>query len=182
MTLKDAIQKAAGQTSVYGVVGKVIAINTTERTCDVAPINDDPILYDVRLQADPDMKNGFVVFPKKGSHVIVTLLDYVNGFVSLCAEVEKMEVVIGSKSLIITNKGVAIKSATSDLKTVLDGILDESENVYDLLIKGVSPSDAMFLTAAGVPCLTNPALVAKATLNKVKIAQLKQAIDGFLTT
>jgi len=87
----DAIQRLSKTNDeMYSLVGKVLSVDEDKRTCDVEPINGDAVINNVRLQADLEGKSGLVLFPKEGSHVVVTFLNKQTGYVALCSEVDKI--------------------------------------------------------------------------------------------
>lgn len=93
MALKDIIQELAEKNhEIYSKVCKVITVNRDKRTCDVQPIDDaDDLIYDVRLQADMEGAEGFVMFPSVGSYVVVTFLNKNAGYVGLCYKVDEIQ-------------------------------------------------------------------------------------------
>lgn len=85
---------------IYSIVAKVTSVDETERTCDVEPINGDAEIFGVRLQADINSTNGFVMIPTVDSNVVVTFLNQSTGFVSVFSDVEKIHVVSNTEMTI----------------------------------------------------------------------------------
>lgn len=175
--LKQVIDNHLNDLEVYGVVCKVISVNQNERTCEVQPLNGDPDLSEVRLQSDLNSKTGFVVFPKKGSHVIINYINQTTAFVALTSEVESLEIIVQDKSLKFDKNGLLLKSASANFKDELNKCLDEVEGIYDFLLDASNPP---FATVAGVPVVINPVAAPKLIQKKIKIKQLKIAINSFL--
>jgi hypothetical protein len=67
---------------------KVSNIDTTNMTCDCAPINGDANFLDVRLNAN--YKKGFTLIPKKKSIVIISQLSDATAYVSMVSEVDEI--------------------------------------------------------------------------------------------
>lgn len=88
---------------IYSIICEVTELNETERTVDVAPLNGDAEIFGVRLQSAISLNNGFVIFPKIGSVVIVTFLNKLTGYVSTFSEIDK--IYIDSENEIIFNDG-----------------------------------------------------------------------------
>ncbi|MCX6256842.1 MAG: hypothetical protein NTW49_02930 [Bacteroidia bacterium] len=95
---------------IFCVVGKVISVNETERTCDVKPINGDAIIYSVRLQADiigeGETGTGFWLMPKTGSNVIVAFLNDNVAVIVLSTDIDKLECAIEGISICMTKDGL----------------------------------------------------------------------------
>jgi hypothetical protein len=88
-TIGDAVRRLVHdpQSAHYGIIGKVTAVNN--KTCDVAPLNGDADILEVRLQAE--QKKGILITPVVGSVVIVSMLSKDEGFVSMFSEVDEIE-------------------------------------------------------------------------------------------
>lgn len=88
---------------IYSIICEVTELNENERTVDVKPLNGDAEIFGVRLQSAIGLNNGFVIFPKVGSVVIVTFLNKLTGYVSTCSEIDK--IYIDAENEIIFNDG-----------------------------------------------------------------------------
>jgi hypothetical protein len=119
---------------MYSVVGVVKEIDKTNRTCTVEPIDESAMLYEVRLQADIGNSIGCVVFPKLESDVLVTFLNKHTGYISLCSEVERIELVIDTLTIKADKKGVLLQRGQSDIKTELNNLFGFIDGVLDTLI------------------------------------------------
>ena len=63
---------AATATPSLSFIGTVDAVNSSDYTCDVKPIDGGAMFHDVRLKPTVDSSDFGVIFiPEKGSHVIV---------------------------------------------------------------------------------------------------------------
>ena len=123
--IHEAIKRIAKpDTEPYSIVGKVLEVDESARTCDVQPLNGDADLLDIRLQAVQEMKDGVILVPKKGSWVIVTFLAKADGFVSERSNVEKILWGIGSAKMEYTADGLRLENAVTDLKTELSALFD----------------------------------------------------------
>lgn len=124
---------------IYSIVGEIIAIDETARTCDVKPTNGDAEIYGVRLQSDANSTDGFVLIPTINSIGIVTFINRTTGILSVCNKIDKMivkseiEINIDCEKITFnggSNDGLikindlitklnAVENDLNDLKTVL---------------------------------------------------------------
>lgn len=74
--MKDILERIAkGVMPVVLLRAKVLEVRD-DATCDVAPLNGDAEIYDVKLKPVIDgIENSIVIFPKVGSFVVVGLVD-----------------------------------------------------------------------------------------------------------
>ncbi len=170
--VKDLAQK---QQETRQLLGEVVAIDKSKRTCDVEPNNGDATVLDVQLQGLIAYDKGFYLLPKKGSQVSVMMFDDHVGCVVQTSEIESMECVVEGKTLSISKKGVSIKSATSSLKSEINTLLDEIDALYDLIVE-----PGLFV-AGSIPVIISPTATLKLVQKKAKIKQLKTAFNSFLT-
>lgn len=93
MSIRELIQELAKgeMQELYSTVCTVTAVDSTERTCDVMPVNGDAKILGVRLQAGLNGTVGFVMLPAVDSQVVVTWLNKTTGYVALMSEVEEVE-------------------------------------------------------------------------------------------
>ncbi len=173
--LKGYFDQHIGSIEVYSSVCKVLSVNKTERTCDVKPLNGDPGLFDVKLQSELSKTDGFILLPKKGSIVVVNFINAHSAYVALQSEIESLEIVVQGKKVVLDKKGLLIASATSNLKSELNTLLNEIDGLYDLIIQ-----PGLFV-AGNIPVLISPTAAPKLAQKKLKIQQLKTAINSFLT-
>jgi hypothetical protein len=147
--MKELIEKLVDIPSPYNSkLCKVDLINKDARTCDVEPLDGTSIIFDVRLQAFQDDREGVVLFPKKGSMVVVTLLNNETGYVSLTSEVDYVQ----------------FKKGDVDLRTELDKMFDLTDSLIDLLSK------FQLMTNMGVTVQVMPNVV-------LELQKLKQKND-----
>jgi hypothetical protein len=92
--MKDLLEKIIDVPSPYNSkLGKVVAIDTDARTCDVEPLDGSTVVLDVKLQAFEKSTEGVVFFPKEGSIVVMTQLNNEAGYVSLTSEIDYVQFV-----------------------------------------------------------------------------------------
>jgi hypothetical protein len=175
--IRDYIKTLSNhQSETRILIGEVTAIDTKKRVCDVQPHNGDAVILDVRLQVIEGNTNGFFVLPKKGSEVAVIMFDDYLGCVVQTSEIDSVEILIQGKSLMLDKKGVSIKSASANLKDLMDDIISEADDLYTILLDPTT-----FLTGAGLPVVINPVAAPKLAQKKAKAALLKQQLSTFLT-
>jgi hypothetical protein len=91
MNIKDAIQRIADtREEVYSLLCTVDAVNATERTADVTPVDGRASVYGVRLQAAIGGENGVLLLPKVGSLVVVTFMGFAEAYVALASELDQV--------------------------------------------------------------------------------------------
>ena len=88
--IREAVKKLAGtdEREEYSYACTVSDIDTTAMTCTATPINGDPEIFNVLLNADA--KKGFTLIPENGSIVIVTMQSNATGFVSMVSNVSQI--------------------------------------------------------------------------------------------
>jgi hypothetical protein len=128
--LAHHIREIAGNQQPIAILGKVIKLNEDEKTCDVEPLNEDAILYDVRLSSVLDSEQGLCVFPKLHSIVIVVLLDEASAYVSLVNEVKKIELKIGDTYISVIEGKILINC------NVNEGIVFNGGNLGGMVVVG----------------------------------------------
>lgn len=91
--VKEAIKKLADKNeSVYSIKCTVTSVNLTKKTCYCEPIDEGQAdIADVKLIADSS-KNGFMVIPKMGSVVFVSMTSNQTGYLSMWSEVDSIEI------------------------------------------------------------------------------------------
>jgi hypothetical protein len=112
---------------VYAKVCEVLEVNQTEKTVDVKPMDDTAEIFNVRLQAESE-KGGFVLFPKKGSAVLVVFINKNSAAVVNTSEIEKLELVIENSELQIDKDKFLLSVETSVLEIDQEGFLLKKEN------------------------------------------------------
>lgn len=90
--IKQLLQKIAKDPTVemYSIVCSVSAVDETERSVDVKPLNGDAEIFGVRLQSEFNLTTGFCLIPSIDSVVIVTFLNNKTGYVSTFSEIAKV--------------------------------------------------------------------------------------------
>ena len=125
----------------------VTAVDAAARTVDCEPLDESAPLLGVNLQANQGLTSGMVLIPKVGSYVIVALMnDGVNGCVIATEEVERMELVIGRTSIVVTEDGIVLNGGAlgglvkvEALTARLNGI-EESINELKAALSGWVPA------------------------------------------
>lgn len=90
--IKRALSKICERNEeLYGIPCKVDSVDVTAKTCYCIPIETGKAdLMDVRLMVDTT-KNGFLIIPKVGSIVFVSMINNEAGYVSYFSEVEEID-------------------------------------------------------------------------------------------
>ena len=126
MTIRETILEIVKDQfkTVYGVPCTVKSVNSSERTCDCSPINDDADILDVRLLAGDG--NGLTYIPKVGSVVIVKMISDVSGFVAMFSQLDNIQFLDGSFGGL--TKTPELKTQLDKTKEVVDAIKDSLTN------------------------------------------------------
>lgn len=159
---------------VYSVVGEVTAVDEAARTCDVAPLNGDAAIFDVRLQSVLSGSNGVVAFPKVRSAVVVTFLNQKTGYVANTGEVDKIIITIGDKEMTLEADGFSFKSNSADFSVQIASWLDELIALIDTLLAFQVTTPSGPSTGATGTSLTNLAQ------HKTKFSSIKSLLDNLL--
>jgi hypothetical protein len=157
--LKTAIRQISNTNeAIYSLVGKVIKVDKTARTCVVRPENGEADILDARLQANTEGSMGAVVFPKKGSFIVVTFLNKNTAYVALTTEIETVK---------LSRDGFDLKDQINDIFALNADILD--------LLTGFK-----MLTNMGVTTGVFPDTIVKLQQLKIKNDTIKSKFNKIL--
>ena len=94
MTIQEAIkmitQRELARSEMYCVLCTINSVDTSERTCEVTPLNGKADLFDVRFQAELSLTEGLFIEPKVNSTVLVAFINSVQAAVVMCSEIENI--------------------------------------------------------------------------------------------
>jgi hypothetical protein len=94
MNIQEAIkmiaQRELARAEMYCVLCTVNSVDTSERTCEVTPLNGKADLFDVRFQAELSLTEGMFIEPKVNSTVLVAFINSVQAAVVMCSEIENI--------------------------------------------------------------------------------------------
>ncbi len=164
-SLKEVLTEIVKDRSeeIYSLACEVIEIDEGKRTITADPINGNARLFDVRLQSEINGTTGLVIFPKKGSVVIVTFINKSIGFVSISTEVDK--VLLNTEEVIINegdNKGLVKVEPLTDKINALEKDVNQ--------LKG--------LISSWVPVPTDGGAALKTVLSSWFSSQLTITLEG----
>ena len=126
---------------IYSVICTVKSVDEVKRTADVAPINGNAEIFDVRLQSSLNGSNGLCIFPVVGSVVVVTFLNKLTGYVSLFSEVDKITLDTENEITIDGGQNGGLVKV-NDLLNKLNNLENDLNNFKTLLSAWVPvPSD-----------------------------------------
>lgn len=135
----QAIEKHATKFQIKQILTG-IAKNVTDSTCTVERENA-PTIHEVRLNAiDDDIQSYVTVFPKKGSNVIVGIIENLNteAVVLKCSEIEKIKGKIGGHEFLYDNKGFKLSNTTDSIVKVLEDLISEVQKI--IVVQGTTPN------------------------------------------
>ena len=164
--IKTALKKILDPNQeIYGIPCTVDSVDVTARTCYCIPIETGKAdLIDVRLIADTD-KKGFLIIPKVGSVVFVTMINNEAGYVSMFSEVSEIQLngdnyngLIKVVDLLneINTRNTTLKTAITTALTSIDAAI--------VSLGGASTSSAAF--TAATTTITN---ILKATVENTTV-------------
>lgn len=108
MTIKEIVERLlAEKLKPQIIVGLVKSVDESNMTC-VIDVSPSPDLLDVRLRSVIDSNDsGVLVIPKKGSYVLVAIINNMRQSTFICgfSEVEKIRMLSSSIELSGNNKG-----------------------------------------------------------------------------
>jgi hypothetical protein len=157
--MKDLLEKIIDVPSPFNSkMGKVVAIDTDARTCDIEPLDGTASVFDVKLQAFEKSVEGVVLFPKMDSIVVVTMLSNESGYVSLTSEVDNVQ----------------FKKEGVDLAKELDKIFDLTDALIDVLTK------FQLNTSMGVTLTVMPNIITELQKIKQKNGAIKSQINKII--
>lgn len=156
--IKESIQTLAGKMPDTFVLGEVIATDEDKQTVDVRPVNGDAEVYDVSLQPRA-MKQGLVIYPKTGTHVLVAMMDETSGYVIMRDEIDVMR----------------LKANDIDAHDQMNKMLDILTDLIGLLA-----NEYCLLTNVGATIKVRPDIAAKLMREKSKLKDVQTSINQLL--
>lgn len=121
-TIRDIVKSLAEdpEEEKKAIICRVVSVDEVEKTCDVAPINDDPEILDIRLSADDS--DGLFYVPKIDSVVIVIMNSDFDGFIGMYSALDSIKFGDGAHGGLIkiadmVSRMNIIESDINDLKT-----------------------------------------------------------------
>jgi hypothetical protein len=157
MTIQEAIkmitQRELARSEMYCVLCTVNSVDTSERTCEVTPLNGKADLFDVRFQAELSLTEGLFIEPKVNSTVLVAFINSVQAAVIMCSEIENI--------YIDTQGDTIFNGGTNDGMVKVGDLVSKMNNlenkVNDLVTwssththTGVTPGPGSTGTAVGI--------------------------------
>jgi hypothetical protein len=95
-------------------------------TCTVKSVKSGVEYKNIKLNANINSKDkGIYVHPPKDSYVLVTMIDKVQGFISMCSDIDKVKItdVKGFECSIEEGK-ISVKNEQYSLRQAFDDIID----------------------------------------------------------
>lgn len=170
--IRKAIKELATfKGEMYSVVCEVLSVDKMANTIDARPQNGTADLRDVRLHADFSKAEGIVIYPQKGSFVIVSFLDKHNAFVSLYSEIESIHFKAYGQELNWDQNGLHLKSSTTDFTSEMNRLIDLMDGIIAILMK------FQLNTSQGPTIAVMPNLVVELGKKKAELAKVKTAIN-----
>jgi len=156
-TIREAIQLLADKDQeVYSHLAEVTAIDLSARTADVTPLNGDPEVFTVRLQATPSLTDGVVLIPKLNSTVVITWLSNTRAYVALCSEIDEIIIAGGTSTVDLdqldfngaANGGLINITPLVDKVNTLENDLNTLKGIFSGWVPVVNDGGAVLKTAS----------------------------------
>ena len=145
---KLLIQMMKDNSPVQVKIGTVKSVDKNKLTADVKMLDDEIVLYDVRLQATiDDNADGIYSIPTVGSYVLISLIsnDKLMNYISLFTEIDEFIVkvnnieIVLSKDLIQMNGGkLGGLIKIEEIKIQLDRLTKRVDGIANSLKAGTS--------------------------------------------
>lgn len=123
MTIKEALKiLTQSGAEIYCKICTVDAIDEAARTVDVSPLDESAPILGVNLQANQTLKEGIVLFPVKGSYVVVSFLNPAAAVVVMFSEIDRIKVVTQSDIEIEAGGKITVKNGSYDLLSAFNDL------------------------------------------------------------
>ena len=157
--LTDFIRRKS--VSLNSVICKVKEYNDTDKTCYCEPIGDYADLQQIRIIAD-STKDGFLIVPKIGSIVVVSLINDEAGYISMFSEVEEIHLA-GVKYGGLA-KTEDLKNKLNNIENKLNFIITAFNGWTPVASDGGAALKALMATLGGNLTLTTQASISSTTV------------------
>jgi len=150
MNIREAIIKIVedGQNfEIYSKIGVITNIDKALNTCDVAPLDGEAEILDVKLIAT-ESQTGLIQYPFEGSSVIITFIDKDTAFLSMCTDIEEVIYHDGSNGGLIN-----INTLISELNKnnqILTAIKDGFTNFIPVANDGGAALKALMISSLSI--------------------------------
>lgn len=156
--IKESIQKLAGNMPDTFVLGEVLKVDEEKQTVNVKPVNGDAEVYDVSLQPRA-MAQGLVIYPKKGTHVLVAMMDETSGYVIMRDEIDVLR----------------LKANDIDAHEALNKAFDLVSNLISLLA-----NEYTLMTNTGATIKVRPDITAKLERKKQDLKNVQKSFNQLI--
>lgn len=146
MNLKEILKEILGEREeeIYSLPCRVKSVDGFNCVC--SPINGDPDILDVRLVADDESEDKYVLIPKVNSVVLVAFLNNNAGYLAMVSEVDSVFYKNGDTVFEVTEKFL-IKKGDDTLKEALQLIVEAMQQI--LVLQGNGPNYTKLSQAMG---------------------------------
>ena len=132
---------------IYSKIGVITNIDKALNTCDVAPLDGEAEILDVKLIAT-ESQTGLIQYPFEGSSVIITFIDKDTAFLSMCTDIEEVIYHDGSNGGLIN-----INTLISELNKnnqILTAIKDGFTNFIPVANDGGAALKALMISSLSI--------------------------------
>lgn len=162
---------AKNDDEVYSILCTVAYVDETNNTCDCVPVLEAPDLLGVKLMPldeEGQLVKGFLMIPKLGSMVVVTMLNKEDGHVTMFSEVEEIQ--LNGKNF----KGlVKIEDLVDKLNNLEDAFNTHISNYNNHIIAYNLHTHLGVTTGMGATGITTPASQDTQNLTLTQVSDLE---------
>jgi len=136
--IADNIRQLADKVKFHSLLCTVASVDD-DVTCTVNTVQSGVEYKNIKLNANINEDKGIYVFPKKDSYVLVTMLDGVQGFISMYSDIEKVkikiddtvEVEIGGDVKLKCDGNIEINDGKNDGLVIIQKLTDKLNGLKD---------------------------------------------------
>jgi hypothetical protein len=174
----DNVRKLIGNIGFDTMLCTVESVDD-ETTCTVKTVESGAKYKKVKLNANINDDKGIYVFPKKDSYVLVTLVDKVNGFVSMFSDIEKVtlkiddtvKVEIGGDAKISCDGNIEINGGENEGLVIIQKLTDKLNGLQNTVNSFVNAYNAHIHTTTATVGVGPAVGVISPTVSTAQTAQ-----------
>ena len=136
--IRSAIQKLSQSNKYESILGTVVSVDIDKKTCTVQPLDDQPKILQVRLNANESSTNGIVITPKLNSSVIVGQTALEQPHIVMFSEVDAVQTKINNTECLLNEYGFKLTVGSNDFKQGLSDLFTALEQLTVNTPNGVS--------------------------------------------
>jgi hypothetical protein len=128
-TIQQSLRKLTHRDPIYCQICTVDKVD--DLSCDVTNVVSTLPIPQVRLKAYLQGDNGIVIKPKVGSFVLVAFLSPTDAYVSMCDEIDSIDITIENTTLHMDKDYITMNGGSLKGLTKLEKLVDKLNNLED---------------------------------------------------